>query len=120
MNASTHDDMWLTVGAAAEVAGTARRSAFRWANQGCLPVRQVGRRRLVQVDALAAYSRNHGKSASLALFGATGREQPAFAHSQAPSGQVAALEDTVLMLQETVLIQEQRLAEIERLLGLGG
>lgn len=114
-------EVWLCIGAAAEAAGVARRSAFRWIGRGAIPVRRVGPRRLVEVGALRLFAERRGRAKGVALFRANGSAPGCAAPPPLPTAeqeaQMAAV-TSVLLIEEQVAALWPRIDRIERALGL--
>ena len=115
---SAHPQTWLTIGVAAEVAGVARRTAFRWAERGAVPVVRVAGRRLVEVGCLRAVAgvsrRTRASGTVQAISLETGPSYP----SPGDADVVAMLNDVVLGIQETLESLNCRIARLERHLRL--
>ena len=117
-----NQEVWLPVGAAAETVGIPRRTLFRWAAKGSLPVRRVGARRLVEVSALRAMAAvSRGKQATVAHIGATSEavaDPPPPAPSPVGAEELEALSETVTSHEELLNGLWGRVEGIERHLGL--
>lgn len=114
-------EVWLSIGAAAEAAGVARRSAFRWVARAAIPTRLVGRRRLVEVGALRLFAANRGRATRAALFSATGGSTDCSApppRSTPEHEALLAAAVSVTLVEDQVAALWPRIERIERALGL--
>ncbi len=114
--APNNANLWHTIGVAADVAGVARRSAFRWAARGALPVHKIGQRRYVEVGALRRFAANRGNRAIVAPGQAT---KPSEVGGPPPQDEetLDALSEGLTAAQEMVQALFSRVERLERLLG---
>lgn len=108
-------ERWLTIGLAARAAGVSRRTAFRWASLGIIPVRQAGTRRCIEVGALHRLTLNRVPAARVQpLGGAEAANSP----SPTEADTLAALSEGLVVAQEMTNSLFNRVARLERLAGL--
>jgi hypothetical protein len=115
-------EVWFTVGTAADAAGVPRRSAFRWAAAGRIPVRMIGPRRCTEVGALRLFAASRGGTRAMAPMQATPHGESATPPSVPPDEDtteaIAALSEGLVCAQEQALALLNRVDRIERALGL--
>lgn len=112
---------WLPIGTAADAAGVARRTAFRWVRASLVPVRPLGRRRCIEVGALRRVAAERQCATGTALNHATAAHPDETNAPPLPSFEpdaVVALSESVANVEELLNSLAIRFGAIERALGL--